>query len=362
MAETILKYQCPTCGGPVHFDAKTQMILCDYCESKFPENYFDEKTEEKTEEDKPKEKIDWKKEGFVKERVVLENQIGFICSSCGAEVVSDGNTAATECMYCGNPIVLNENVSEMLTPDLIIPFKIDKKQAEKYLEEFYNNKFLLPKAFKDKNRIKKITGMYVPFWLYSAKENGNIIYDARKTSTWSDNDYIYTKTKFYDVVRVGNLEFDKIPVDASQKMKDNYMDGLEPYNYDDLVEFSPSYMAGYFADKFDVNVDECLERAKTRMENSTSETIRNSVTGYTSVIERSKTLTNSELDINYSLFPVWMLNTKYHDKIYQFAINGQTGKVSGDLPIDKRKRNLLFLGITLATYAASAFFAYLFLS
>ncbi len=352
MSENVLKYQCPACGGPVHFDPNEQLIVCDYCDSKYPEDHFKDQEDEKKEEPE----VDWKKSGFVHEE--MEDQIGFICTSCGAEIVSDANTAATECMYCGNPIVLGEKVSGMLKPDLILPFKIDKPEAENLLRKFYDKKFLLPKTFKDQNRISKITGMYVPFWLFSGKGDGEISYKATISRTYRDGKYDCTEFKHFQVFRDGSVCFEKVPVDASKKMEDNYMDGLEPYNYEELKEFSPEFMAGFFADKFDVDVAESSQRARARIIQSTKNAIRGTVTGYSSVTETTSNVDMKDDEVKYALLPVWMLNTKYNGKMYHFAINGQTGKVSGDLPIDKVKRILVTLGITVASYIPLALLAY----
>ncbi len=352
MSEDLLKYQCTACGGPLHFDVNKQLIICDYCDSEYTKEYF------KEEEEGQSEKIDWNIEGTVKDHEVIGEQSGFICSSCGAEIVSDGNTVATECMYCGNPVVITNNVSGMVKPDMVLPFKIDKVEAEKLLKQFYNKKFLLPSTFKDQNRISKIVGMYIPFWLFTGKGEGDIVFDARNVKKWTSGEYRYTETKIYHANRAGDLQFEKVPVDASKKMLDNYMDGLEPYDYNDLKSYSSTYMAGYFADKFDVSVDECSERAKIRIVNSTIDTMKETVTGYSTVSVKNSNIKMSNDEISYVLLPVWMLNTKYKDKMYQFAINGQTGKVSGELPIDKLKKNLLFAGIALATFIPSAILGY----
>ena len=369
MSDTILKYQCPTCGGPVHFDANTQMIVCDYCGSTYPETQFREDNNSDTSEsnqtnDNPNtnEKVDWRTEGFTAKYEVMNDQAGFICTSCGAEIVSDGNTAATECMYCGNPVVLTQNLSGMVKPDMVLPFKIDKAEAERKLKGFYNKKILLPKAFKDQNRIQKISGMYVPFWLFSGKGVGDINFDGKIVRTHREGDYEVTTTKHYSIDRGGSLEFEKIPVDASSKMLDNFMDGLEPYDYTELCDFSPTFMAGFFADKFDVDVDECADRARLRIVNSTENEMKNTVKGYTSVSVSYNNIEMQNDDVRYVLLPVWMLNTKFEGKMYHFAINGQTGKVSGDLPIDKKKQKFLFALIAVISFIPLAYFAYSFLS
>ncbi len=348
MTENMLKYQCPACGGPLHFDSGEQMIVCDYCDEKYEKDFFDKPSENDTEAET--EQVDWKLEGFVRNEEIVEGQVGYVCTSCGAEVVSDGNTASTECMYCGNPIVLNDNVSGMVKPDLILPFKIDKDEAEKMLKSFYLKKILLPSTFRDKNRIKKIVGYYVPFWLFSGKGDGKLRVKAEKSSTHRDGDYKVTTTKHFNVIRDGSVDFIKIPVDASEKMDDHYMDGLEPYDYNDLKEFSPTYMAGYFADKFDVDVDECAIRANKRIAISTRDEFLKTVKGYSSKIVLGSSIHMRDEEVKYVLLPVWVLNTNYQGKMYRFAINGQTGKVSGELPIDKTKKLLLQILLTIMCY------------
>ncbi len=358
MSESMLKYQCPACGAPLSFNAEKQMLLCESCDSEYPQDFF---STGQAETGTQQSKIDWNVEGVIRPQAATA-QSGFICTSCGAEVVSDGDTVATECMYCSNPVVMADNIGGMVTPDMVIPFKIDKRKAESVLEEFYKGKTLLPDAFTRDNRISKISGLYVPFWLFSCTGSGSSVFEATKVRRWSDDEYNYTKTEYYEVYRSGQIGFNQIPVDASTKMEDNYMDGLEPFDYNDFVAFSPMYMAGYFADKFDVSVAESSERASDRVIASTEQAFRETVKGYTSVSTKNTFVQMRGDDVNYALLPVWMLNTKYDGKMYQFAINGQTGQVAGDLPIDKGKLLKWRIGLTLAAAVPFAAIALWFLS
>ncbi len=362
MSETVLKYSCPSCGAPLKFDANTQKLLCDSCESVFTESYFDnlEENEKGLKEGESVEtiqKVDWKTEGFAEKHEILEDLEGYSCNSCGAEVATDKNTVATECMYCGNALVVAPRIDDRLKPDLIIPFKIDKEKAESLLKEFYKGKKLLPKEFLDKSRISKIAGMYVPFWLFNCKGEGSARFIGNRVSSYSDSRYRYTKTRTYSLHRTGNVSFQNISIDASSKLEDNYMDGLEPYNFREAVDFNDAYMAGYFADKFDIDVNESSKRASERVIASAIEQLENTTGTYS-----AKRLDYSDIkmtgeEIKYALLPVWMLNTKYKGKMYQFAINGQTGKVSGELPIDKNKQKLLLLSVFTAILIPATIFA-----
>ncbi len=353
MREDLTKFQCPACGGAVRFDVTTQQIICDFCNSSYPENHFDH-----TLPQQDSQQIDWKIEGYIKNHEKMDTQYGFSCTSCGAEIIADKNLVASECMYCGNPVMVPNNVSGMLKPDFILPFKFDKKEAEKRLMQFYRKKILLPNLFKSKSQVSKITGIYVPFWLFSAKGSGDIKFNAQKVSKRRSGNYEYITTKYYSILRQGSLEFEKVPVDASKKMEDNFMDGLEPFDYSELKEFSPSFMAGFFADKFDVDVKQSASRAKSRIVNSTEDTMKSTVTGYSNITISQSNLTMADEDIHYVLLPVWMLNIKYHNFTYKFAINGQTGKVSGHLPIDQKKKRILFSALLIISYFATASFIY----
>ncbi len=357
MSNELFNYQCPKCNGALQFNVEKQVLKCEFCDSEFQKEILEQQKEEPAQGAQqgdqpapPQEttKIDWRTQDVMKNHEVLETGQGFNCTSCGAQIVSDGVTAATECMYCSNPVVLTDNISGMVTPDFVVPFKIKKERAIELLKEFYNGKPLMPSSFKSNNKLSKITGMYVPFWLFTCNGDGNATYRATKVRTWSDSNYTYTKTKTYEVTRAGSMAFDSIPVDASVKMDDHYMEGVEPYDYKEMVEFSPMYMAGYFADKFDVSVDDSAQRATDRVVSSVKDSLQSTVTGYSSVTNTSANINMHGEDIRYALLPVWILNTKYNGKLYKFIINGQTGRVSGELPIDKTKLWLFRLGITIA--------------
>lgn len=357
MRDDVLKYQCPVCTGVLHFESRKQRFICEYCGMEYKEDYFEtKKLEQKAEQEDIA--LLWKEKGTIKEPQMMVNQTGFICTSCGAEIVVDNNTSATECVYCGNPIILTEHIEGVIKPDKIIPFKINKQEAEQILKAFYEKKILLPKIFKDEDRIRKISGVYVPFWLFSGKGVGTMTFEAEKESTHIVGDYTITRTKYYEVTRKGSMVFENIPIDVSQKMEDSYMDRLEPYDYRALKPFSTKYMAGVYADQFDVDYNKCAVRAKRRLINSTKRELAHTVKGYSDVTVMSEQIDMKDESVQYALLPVWMLNTQYKGKLYHFAINGQTGKVWGDLPIDKKKKRFIFWIFFIISYMPLAITAY----
>ena len=258
----------------------------------------------------------------------------YCCNSCGGEIVADDTTGATECPFCGNPVIMTGQFAGALKPDLVIPFKLDKKAAMDALKKHYKGKILLPKVFKDENRIHEVKGLYVPFWLFDADANGFVRYNATKVRHWSDSNYNYTETRHYKVIRAGELGFENVPVDGSTKMEDTLMESIEPFDLSDGVDFHTAYLSGFFADKYDVDAKSSTERVNERIRNSTEQAFASTVIGYTTVLPVSTNIRLNHGRARYALDPVWVLNTKWNDKNYTFAMNGQTGKIVGDLPMD----------------------------
>ena len=332
---TVLQeYKCPCCDGAIAFDTKLQKMKCPFCDTEFEmETLASYDNELKNE---PEEDMSWESAGGAKwQDGETDNLRSYICKSCGGEIVGDENAAATSCPYCDNPVVMMGQFSGHLKPDYVIPFKLDKEAAKEALKKHYGGKKLLPKVFKNQNHIDEIKGIYVPFWLFDADADADIRYKATRVRAWSDNNYNYRETKFYTVSRSGKLRFERVPVDGSSKMDDALMESLEPFDFGEAVDFQTAYLAGYLADKYDVDSDQSKERANERIKKSTEDAFADTVQGYTTVTAESTRIRLQNGKAKYALYPVWLLNTTWNGSKYTFAMNGQSGKFVGDLPVDK---------------------------
>ena len=367
MATKITNYQCPGCTGPLHFDSSSGKLKCDYCGSTFTPEEIESmyaaqnaaaeaaaQAEAETEAAHAAEETaqaaaegegwnvseaggDWG-EDAASLRV-------YNCPSCGAELICEETTAAASCPYCGNPTVIPSQLGGILKPDYVIPFKLDKNAAVAALKKHYGRKVFLPRAFSSENHIQEVKGIYVPFWLFSATADGTARYQATRTHTHTEGDYLVTTTEHFNVVRSGTVPFDRIPVDGSSKMPDEYMDSIEPFDYSDLTDFSLSYLPGYYADKYDVSAGESIERADARCHRTMEELLMRDVRGYESVVPMGSDIRLRSSSVKYALFPVWLLSTKWKNKDYLFAMNGQTGKLIGDLPISRGRYFAVFFGV-----------------
>ena len=332
----ISQFQCPCCGARLGYDGETQQMTCQYCDSTFSVEQIRAEQQAK-EEMAAGSEMNWKTSSSSVITGPDGKVQGYSCSACGAEMVADENTAATECPYCGNFTIVKASFDGMYKPDVVLPFMVTKEKAQDALNGFTKGKKLLPDAFANKNRIDSITGLYVPFWLYSCHADGTIFYEGVKSQRWEDNDYRYVKKDHYRMIRSGNMDFQRIPVDASTKMDDAIMDSLEPFDLTKAVEYDAAYFSGYLADRYDVQEPDARPRANERVENSFRDRLREEVKEYEEVKATSEQIRLSDAKAEYAMLPVWMMTTQYEGKSYVFGINGQTGQMVGSLPIDKGK-------------------------
>ncbi|MBQ7475907.1 MAG: hypothetical protein IJT06_00760 [Selenomonadaceae bacterium] len=342
MADTSVSYKCPNCGAPLTFMPGKKTITCEYCGTEFEASAIEEMFKAKRElaaRAQEARESSWDTQNAGEEWTEDEAAAlkAFTCSSCGAEIVCDENTMATECVYCGNPTMIPKRFDGALKPDLIIPFKKTKQDAVAALKKFYEGRWLLPSNFTANNRVEAIQPMYVPFWLFDSQVDATAEFRAAKIRSYDSGSDVVTERQIYTCQRAGTMRFMKIPADGSKKMDDNFMDSIEPFDYKELVDFTSAYLTGYLADKYDVSADECTERVNKRMENSAIEVLRSSVQGYDECNLEDSAVVKNIGKVFYAMVPVWILTTRYDNKPYTFMMNGQTGKVVGSLPYDTFK-------------------------
>ena len=354
--ETINTYKCPCCGAPLVFVG--QELHCDSCDNSFSLETINGLSEGDGGAG-GQSKYDW--EHYEPRTYGSEDNINlanYSCKSCGAEISGDDSLGAVVCPYCGQSTVVKGQFEGGLRPDYIIPFKVDKKGAMSVFEADFKKAPFLPDEFKAKKKIEEMSGVYVPFWMFDCDCDAFVSYTAQKISAWSDSEYEYTKTDHYKLYRQGGVGFANIPVDGSKKADDTYMEAVEPFDYNDAVVFDGAYLSGYMADKYDVSAEESIERANERVKNSVISVFEETTNDYTCVEAAGSCIEFSNGKIRYSLLPVWMLNIKYVDKVYKFAINGQTGKVVGEYPVDKKKQWKYFGKVAAIAYAIAGVAAY----
>ena len=337
--ETIITYKCPCCDAGLIFDGAEQLFKCEFCLSKFTEEELNATQSAQKAEEKARENAQFNEE-------ILE----YRCSSCGAEVIAEKNTAADFCYYCHNPIVLTDKVSGQLKPTKIIPFKFGKEEAKDTFLRFAKKKWFVPKDYFSADSVDKITGVYYPFWVTDADTDSELSATGKRIRVWRSGDYKYTETSTYDVYRRGAIHFEDITTSAISTEDKAMLEGVLPYPIEDYQDFSMPYLQGYLAKKRDIERESLSGEVKGRMD-SYAKTLLERTTSY-------DTLTVKNLDVailkshwEYSLMPIWILTykkqhkrNKKKDKTYVYAMNGSTGKVYGELPVSIPKLILAALG------------------
>ncbi len=334
----ILEQKCPHCGGAVEFDVGSQRLKCPYCDTEFDISAVQQAEEFGSNQT---EQIKWNSSDTQWDSGETDGMSVYVCNSCGGEIVADETTGATSCPYCGNQVVMKGQFSGALKPDLVIPFKIDKKAAKEALKNHFKGKHFVPKAFLEENRLDEIKGVYVPHWLFSCDAVVEASYQAKRYRHWSDSKNDYTETTVFNVYRSGSVGFDNVPVDGSTKMPDDLMESVEPFDISEAVSFNTAYLAGYLADKYDVDADQSMNRANERIKRSALDAFIDTVDGYNVVNPVGANMNVANGSYKYALYPVWILNVKWNGKIHTFAMNGQTGKLVGNIPTETKKAMLV---------------------
>lgn len=344
MSDTMnaFSYKCPNCAAELKFSADAQAFCCEFCLSTFSEEEMREIAKKKAEQQAslPQSEVD-AAEQFANETGV------YLCESCGAEVMADDNTAATFCFYCHNPVILKGRVSGDYKPSSVLPFQVSREKALDIFRNYCKSKWFLPSDFFSTAQQEKIVGLYVPFWVADCDVNGKMEAHATKVRSWSDSRYNYTETKDYAIARDANVVLHGIPADGASHIDDELMESAEPFDYSQARPFEMQYLSGFLAEKYDVDTASVFPRVQKRAVQGSDQMLRSSIQGYTAF-----SVTNSEFkvlktDWKYMLLPIWFMSYKYQDKVYEFAVNGQTGKFVGTAPISKQKQTLVSGGIGL---------------
>lgn len=339
-----VSYKCPNCGGDLRFDPPSQKFRCEYCASEFSQEEVEaanphageteERAQQTSEQNQTEEEAAW-----------------YQCPSCGAEIVTDATTAALFCFYCHNPVILQGKLSGEYRPEKIIPFAVNKKEAVDEFLRYVKKKNFIPKDFFCKEQIEKISGVYFPFWEYDCKTDGEWLGEAKRIRIWRTGDTEHTETKVYRLEREAEVRFQELTRNALNKENRQLVEAVQPFRLEETKDFSMEYLSGFLAEKRDIEKQDLMEELHTEVKKHASDMVRSSVQGYDTVSTTSGQFAITGENWRYLLVPVWVLTYRgKNDKIYYYAMNGQTGKISGELPLDKKRAWGLLLGVFIVVF------------
>lgn len=345
-----ISIKCPNCGGGLQFDPAAQDYQCEYCLSHFTQEELERIAPEAKPEPDSGSESESQHPGVGESRPGAEGEgagLIYTCPSCGAEIVTDETTAASFCFYCHNPVILQGRLQGSYHPDYVIPFAIDKEKAIEIFLGWLKQKRYAPSDFASQEQIEKITGVYFPYWLYSCQVDGKLAGEGTRSRTWQTGNIRYTEIQKYDVSRSGAIDIDHVTRNALKKADKKLVEGVMPYDTKAMKRFSMGFLSGFFAEKRDMERQELALEVEQEVREFAADNLRSSVGSYTSLNIRQQETQVKNPRWEYALLPVWTLTYKDQKtgKIYYFACNGQSGKVSGQLPVDPKKLWILFAQI-----------------
>jgi len=334
--DSVQEYKCPSCRALLTFDPPSGSWKCNYCSSVFSKEDLD--------------KV-YKEDGELINRIAELDS--YVCSSCGAELIADATTSATFCIYCKSPAIIKSRFSGEFKPEYLIPFKITAEEARILYKKWISKRIFAPGVFKKKKEIDKVTGIYAPFWLFDTDAEAMIEGEGTTVHSWTSGDYEYTQTKYYRVAREGRAKYQKIPVDASVKLDDEFMHLIEPFDYNALKDFSMHYLTGFMAEKYDVDAEKSKAVMQGRANDYLRRRLNETISNYSSFIIRAESCDCHDTRQNYSMLPIYLLINKFKGKDHIFIVNGQTGKVVGDSPVSLIRQILFALAVFAAAWIIS---------
>lgn len=327
----VISFKCPNCDGELIFDPESGAYKCEYCDSRFTQEQLDA-MKPASENEHAAGSMDGS--GGMDPAAAVDNAAVYHCPSCGAEIVTDATTAATYCYYCQNPVVLSGRLTGKYLPDKVVPFSIDRKKAEEMFLGYVGGKKFVPKAFFHKKQMDKLSGVYFPFWMYEAEYTGRMKADATKVRVWTSGDERYTETKYYQVTRAGQIQLQNLELNALNKANKKLVEGVLPYQLQGAKDFSMGYLSGFQAEKRDIESAQLSAAVRQETEQYARNLIRESISGYDRVNVSDCAMKLKHESWSYVLLPIWTITYRGNDgKIYYYSLNGQTGKVCGELPI-----------------------------
>ncbi len=274
---------------------------------------------------------------------------GYICDSCGAEVVTDATTSATFCYYCHNPILLTDRLTGEFRPTRIIPFAIDRAKAEAAFLKWARRRRFVPPAFYSASQLEKITGVYIPYWMASYKARIDVSGTGTRLKVWRTGQTEYTETSVFNIERHGTIDLDHVHEVAVRKFDRGLINSISPYDERQAVPFSMSYLGGFFAEKYDIPREDAEPAIANQARQYTDALVQDAIGGYNRLELRQNDVDMQVKGWDYALMPAWMLTYRFRGRTYIYAVNGQTGQSFGELPLDAGKLTLVSTIIFIAT-------------
>lgn len=332
-------FKCPSCGAGIAFKPELNKFKCDYCLSEYTEQEISAIHAAALASQEAKAERAAERAAHSNEPTEAQLH-GYECASCGARVTTDSTTIATFCYYCHNPVTIAQRFVGDFKPDQIVPFKFDKKTAEQKFLQWIGKKRYLPPNFTSASQLEKLTGMYLPFWYSDVHVDFRYKGQSTKTRSWTSGDVRYTETSYYDHFREGNIFLDDLFLNAYSKFDQDLIYGIGAFESAQIQNFSPAYLSGFFAEQYDLDRQRLQVSMDQLARDTSHKIVRESVKVAGNPVTQQFDTRLAYEEWLYTLLPVYILTYHYNNKIYVYALNGQTGQPYGEVPINTGKLTL----------------------
>ena len=331
--EDVLQLPCPSCGGELSYSAKKQEINCDHCGFVKPYDQASDMVQEQCLDNAMKSMAYFTPASIDKK--IID------CGGCGSQIMIQDNEVSVRCNFCGSEKVNETAVTKnLIQPQGIIPFKIDKKTAQQKFQDWIKEGWFKPNKLQTLAELGDVHGIYVPFWTYDAKTYTSWSGDAGtyyyETETYTDSDG-ETQTrevrKTHWTHKRGTFDhfFDDVLIVASKGLPHKVITPIYPFQLDEVVNYNNDLVVGWEAEIYSLDVKEGYDVAEGQMDVHLKAMASDALGGDT---QRHLRVNSQKWDQTFKhiVLPVWICSYIYNDKTYQFAVNGQTGKINGSKP------------------------------
>ncbi len=310
-------YECPNCGSNLKFDIASQQLHCDSC-SAFLDPYSVKKDSDAEE--------------------TYESAV-FLCPQCGGEMEALENSVVEYCIYCGGSNILTGRLVKQKRPGYLIPFKKTKEDCIDLYRKQMKKAIFAPSALKDPKNLENFKGIYVPFCSYRINQQGRTLLQGKKVYQEGN----YTITEKYNLSADVDAFYRGFSHDASSGVPDDLTERIAPFDVHEMNTFTPTYLSGFYADTADVVSSIYAEENIRQADEATFEKLRLDIFSEYQIETPKETTDYDQLlhtkleSADHTMFPIWFFTYRNRNRIIYTAVNGQTGKVFADIPIDPKK-------------------------
>lgn len=322
--------KCPQCGGVMDFNPSSGNLKCPYCD-------YEEAIKVQNDTPQKAEELDFYAAEHTANRDWGIETKTVLCKSCGAESIYDALQTSAVCPFCGSNQVMEANEEDTIAPGGVVPFQVSDKEASELFHKWIHKRWFCPKLAKDSAKPKRFKGIYLPYWTFDADTFTSYKGEYGIDHTKNDKDgNTRVETSWHRTSGTYSEFINDELVIASKNHDMLILHKLEPFNTEDNKVYKPEYIAGFVAERYSLGLKDAWKKAIS----SIKETLKDNISHEIKTQQHADRVRNLNLNTDFSnitykylLLPIWVSNFKYNDKVYQFMVNGQTGKVAGKTPI-----------------------------